>query len=88
MEIKLDEQQEQFFDDLESNKPIQAVAGVNDWAITTDQYMLMGLAYMQHKGDRLGKRILDYLCECNFHSSHEALEDADGTDLYEYLKAY
>ncbi len=88
MEIKLDEQQKQFFNDLESNKPIQAVAGANDWAITTDQYMLMGLAYMQHKDDRLGKRILDYLCECNFHSSHEALENADGTDLYEYLKAY
>lgn len=74
MEIKLDEQQERFFNELKSNKPIQAVAGEYDWGITTNQYMLMGLAYMQHKNDRLGKRILDYLCECNFHSSHEALE--------------
>lgn len=88
MEIKLNEQQEQFFNDLESSKPIQVVAGAYGWGITTDQYMLLGLAYMQHKGDRLSKRILDYLCECNFHSSHEALENADGSDLYEYLKAY
>lgn len=88
MGIKINSEQEEFFNYLESDRTIQEVARLYDWSITADRYALLGLVYMQNKNNRLGKRILDYLCECNFHTSHEALENTDGTDLHDYLKAY
>lgn len=51
MEIKINSEQEEFFNYLESDRTIQEVARLYDWSITADRYALLGLVYMQNKNN-------------------------------------
>lgn len=62
-----------------------AIARRYDFGIETEAYMTLGIKYLHTNNKYLKKRIIDYLCEINFHSSNEALKK---NNFYDYVKAY
>lgn len=61
------------------------IASRYDYGIETEVYMTLGIKYLHTNNKYLKKRIIDYLCEINFHSSHEALKK---NSFYDYVKAF
>lgn len=85
MTIELSKDTQKLLKELQGNKGILEIAAGFDFGIDTETYAAIGLVYMHTDDSRLKDRIINYLCEINFHSSHEALEN---NDFYTYYKAY
>lgn len=85
MTITINNNTAKLLKELQGDKNTFEIAASNDYGIDTETYMTLGIKYLHTRDKHLKQRIIDYLCEINFHSSHEALEN---NDFYQYLKAY